>query len=191
MAADVNNSFLKKRVFKGLNWNVDIQHYLKRRSYINQQRLKSECLLLLRYSTTKSKLLRDTYYDYVVDRSRCLASQSLQLWLSKSIRKIVSRDHLQHKIEHFQKRRFFMTMNGIKARKQRSLQIINTCQALKWRRVFSQIIKIMSDRVKSVSYQNKKKAQHFQRHRILTYTYRAIQRTAYLMSTQKKILAKL
>jgi len=101
MAGDVNNTFLKKRVFKGLKWNVDIQHYLKRRSYINQQRLKSECLLLLRYSTTKSKLLRDTYYDYVVDRSRCLASQTLQLWLSKSIRKIVTRDHLQHKIEHF------------------------------------------------------------------------------------------
>lgn len=174
MAADVNNTFLKKRVFKGLKWNVDIQHYLKRRSLINQLRLKSECLLLLRYSTTKSKLLRDTYYDYVVDRSRCLASQTLQLWLSKSIRKIVSRDHLQHKIEHFQKRRFFITMNGIKARKQKSLQIINTCQGLKWRRIFSQIIKIMSDRVKSVSYQNKKRALHFQRHRILTNTYRAI-----------------
>ena len=77
MAADVNNTFIKKRVIKGLKWNVDIQNYLKRRSFINQQRLKSECLLLLRYSTTKSKLLRETYYDYVVDKSRCLASQTL------------------------------------------------------------------------------------------------------------------
>jgi hypothetical protein len=84
-----------------------------------------------------------------------------------------------------------MTVNGIKARKQKSLKIINTCKALKWKRIFSQILKIMSDRVKSVSYQNKKKALYFQRHRVLANTYRAIQRTAYLMSTQKKILAKL
>lgn len=137
MATDVNNTFLKKRVVKGLTWNIEIQNYLKRRSIINAQRLKSECLLLLRYSTTKTKLLRDTYYDYVVNKSRCLASQTLQLWLSKSIRKIVSRDHLQHKIEHFQKRRFFITLNGIKARKDTSLNIINHCQALKWKRVFS------------------------------------------------------
>ena len=79
---------------------------------------------MLQYSTAKQRLLRESYYEYVVSKSRIAAANTLQVWLSKSIRKICTRDNLQSRIVMFKKKLFFMKMKGIRERKTRSLEII-------------------------------------------------------------------
>jgi hypothetical protein len=56
---------------------------------------------MLRYSTAKQKMLRETYYDYVVDKSRVTAAQTLHIWLSKSIRKICTRENFDSRVVMF------------------------------------------------------------------------------------------
>jgi hypothetical protein len=46
--------------------------------------LKADGLLFLRYSASKQRELRERYYDFVVEKSRVLATVCLKDWQAKA-----------------------------------------------------------------------------------------------------------
>jgi hypothetical protein len=78
-------------------------------------------------------------------------------------------------------------MQGIKLRKNKSLEVVKYCLIRKCLAVMAGVVNVMKERIKSDKYQNLKKAKKFHRKRSLHATFNAIRKRANIIKTSKVI----
>ncbi|CDW77942.1 UNKNOWN [Stylonychia lemnae] len=159
----ISNENKKRLSLNILRYSTNQNQQIRQKICNYEQNLKYEMFQYLKYSVQKVQQLRESYYDYIVDKSRLKATLMLVHWQNKTIQRSFRRQTLNQRIEYFQKHRFFRNYNRLKTIKGYYEQKLQIFELFQLKRKQYSVIQGILQYINSDSHLNDKKAKHHNR----------------------------